>query len=118
MEKEQNKKHKDAKWKVVATISLASTATLGVLYYTQSKDIQEVKKNAELVKRVVGGPLIDRLIKNEELKLARTEGKINNIMKENLTKSIEVVLKEHQSKKENIVQTIADFVAVREVLKD
>lgn len=117
MKKEENEKRTDVKWKVVTAVSLAGTATLGALYYIQTKDIQEAKKNAELVKRVVGGPLIDRLIKNEEIKLSRIESKINNITKENLTKAMEVVLKEHLNKKENTIETIADFVAVREVLK-
>lgn len=115
--KEHKEKSKDIKWKVITTLSLAGTATLGVLYYMQSKDVKQAKEDADLVRRVVGGPLIDTLIRNEELKLSRTNNKERDILASNMTEATKVVLEEVRSKKQNIIQTIADYVAVRDVLK-
>ena len=115
--KEHKEEGKDIKWKVITTLSIAGTATLGVLYYMQSKDVQQAKEDAELVRRVVGGPLIDTLIRNEELKLSRTNNKERDILASNMTEATKVVLEEVRSKKQNIIQTIADYVAVRDVLK-
>ena len=115
--KEHKEKSKDIKWKVITTLSIAGTATLGVLHYMQSKDVQQAKEDAELVRRVVGGPLIDTLIRNEELKLSRTNNKERDILASNMTEATKVVLEEVRSKKQNIIQTIADYVAVRDVLK-
>ena len=114
--RENHEKGKDLKWKVITTISLAGTVTLGALYYMQTKDIKQAKEDADLVRRVVGGPLIDTLIRNEELKLSRTNNKEKDILTNNMTEATKVVLEEVRSKKQNIIQTIADYVAVRDVL--
>lgn len=110
-------KQNDTKWKVIATASLTGTIILGTLYFKQSKEINKADDTIELVKEVVGGPLIDRLIKNEELKLSRTDNKINNILNNNMTKAAEKVLEEHKQKREIILETISDFIKVREALK-
>lgn len=115
--REKQEKGKDLKWKVIATISLAGTATLGVLYYMQSKDVKQAKEDAELVRRVVGGPLIERLINNEERNRTRTDNKINNLQATELTEATKVVLEELKTKRKHQSETIADFVMVREVLK-
>ena len=114
--RETHEKGKDLKWKVVTAVSLAGTATLAVLYYMQSKDIEQAKEDIDLVRRVVGGPLIDTLIRNEELKLSRTTNKEKDILANNMTEATKVVLEEVRSKKQNIMQTIADYVAVRDAL--
>lgn len=115
--KEQHEKRKDIKWKVITALSITGTATLGALYYMQSKDVKQAKEDADLVRRVVGGPLINTLIRNEELKLSRTNNKERDILSSNMTEATKVVLEEVRSKKQNIIQTIADYVAVRDVLK-
>lgn len=115
--REKQEKGKDLKWKVITTISLAGTATLGVLYYMQSKDVKQAKEDAELVRRVVGGPLIERLINNEERNRTRTDNKIKNLQATELTEATKVVLEELKTKRKHQSETIADFVMVREVLK-
>lgn len=115
--REKQEKGKDLKWKVITTISLAGTATLGVLYYMQSKDVKQAKEDAELVRRVVGGPLIERLINNEERNRTRTDNKIKNLQATELTEVTKVVLEELKTKRKHQSETIADFVMVREVLK-
>ena len=115
--REKQEKGKDLKWKVITTISLAGTATLGVLYYMQAKDVKQAKEDAELVRRVVGGPLIERLINNEERNRTRTDNKIKNLQATELTEATKVVLEELKTKRKHQSETIADFVMVREVLK-
>lgn len=115
--REKQEKGKDFKWKVITTISLAGTVTLGVLYYIQSKDVKQAKEDAELVRRVVGGPLIERLINNEERNRTRTDNKIKNLQATELTAATRAVLEELKTKRKHQSETIADFVMVREVLK-
>ena len=115
--KEQHENNSNMKWKVITALSVAGTATLGALYYMQSKDIKQAKEDAELVRRVVGGPLINTLIKNEELKLSRVNNQIKDILNNNMTNGTQTVLAEKESHKEHIINTIADFVKVRDVLK-
>lgn len=117
MSKKEQHENKNIKWKVITTLSVAGTATLGALYYIQTKDIKRAKEDAELVRRVVGGPLINTLIKNEELKLSRVNNQIKDILNNNMTNSTQTVLAEKESHKEHILNTIADFVKVRDVLK-
>ena len=115
--KEQHENNSNMKWKVITALSIAGTATLGALYYMQSKDTKQAKEDAELVRRVVGGPLINTLIKNEELKLSRVNNQIKDILNNNMTNGTQTVLAEKESYKEHIINTIADFVKVRDVLK-
>ena len=103
-----------------ATAGVTGTAVLGVLLYLKTKDCNELKElnkrlfmdidiykeaweglslkckdqeeTAELVRTVVGGPLIDRLIKNEELKLSRIDTKIANLLTKNVDDNIKKVL--------------------------
>lgn len=67
-------------------------------------------------KRVVGGPLINRLIKNEEKTLSRLDNKIIKISKNGLDENVKLVLKDLQEKRQNVIETIADFVLVRDAL--
>ena len=108
---------KEIKWKVFTAISITGTAIFGTLYYVQCKNVKEAKEDIKLVKQVVGGPLIDRLIRNEEIKLSKTNNKINNILQNEMRKVTETVLEELKFKKQSIMETIYDFVQVRETLK-
>ena len=115
--RENHEKGKDLNWKVVTAVSLAGTETLAVLYYMQSKDIEQAKEDIDLVRRVVGGPLIERLINNEERNRTRTDNKIKNLQATELTEAAKVVLEELKTKRKHQSETITDFVMVREVLK-
>ena len=128
-----------------ATAGLTGTAVLGVLLYVKTKDCNELKQLnerlhldldiykeaweglslkckeqeevAELVRTVVGGPLIDRLIKNEEIKLSRIDTKIANLLSKNVDDNIKKVLEVKENDKANIIETIADFKKVKDALK-
>ena len=128
-----------------ATAGVTGTAVLGVLLYLKTKDCNELKEisnrlsldldiykeaweglslkskeqeeTAELVRTVVGGPLIDRLIKNEELKLSRIDTKIANLLSKNVDDNIKKVLEVKENDRTNILETIADFKKVKDVLK-
>ena len=130
---------------VAATAGVTGTAVLGVLLYLKTKDCNEHKQlserlrldldiykeaweglslkskeqeeTAELVRTVVGGPLIDRLIKNEELKLSRIDTKIANLLSKNVDDNIKKVLEVKENDKTNIIETIADFKKVKDALK-
>ena len=130
---------------VVTTAGIAGTVGLGVLLYLKTKDCNELKEinerlfldleiykeaweglslkckeqeeTAELVRTVVGGPLIDRLIKNEELKLSRIDTKIANLLSKNVDDNIKKVLEVKENDKTNIIETIADFKKVKDALK-
>ena len=128
-----------------ATAGVTGTAVLGVLLYLKTKDCNEYKQlserlrldldiykeaweglslkskeqeeTAELVRTVVGGPLIDRLIKNEELKLSRIDTKIANLLSKNVDDNIKKVLEVKENDRTNILETIADFKKVKDALK-
>ena len=130
---------------VAATAGVTGTAVLGVLLYLKTKDCNEHKQlserlrldldiykeaweglslkskeqeeTAELVRTVVGGPLIDRLIKNEELKLSRIDTKIANLLSKNVDDNIKKVLEVKENDRTNILETIADFKKVKDALK-
>ena len=129
----------------VAAAGATGTAVLGVLLYLKTKDCNEIKQlserlhldldsykeaweglslkykeqeeTAELVRTVVGGPLIDRLIKNEELKLSRIDTKIANLLTKNVDDNIKKVLEVKENDRTNILETIADFKKVKDALK-
>ena len=130
---------------VAATAGITGTVGLGVLLYLKTKDCNELKElngrllldldiykeaweglslkskeqeeTAELVRTVVGGPLIDRLIKNEELKLSRIDTKIANLLSKNVDDNIKKVLEVKENDRTNILETIADFKKVKDALK-
>lgn len=74
-------KVKENKWKILTGISITTSAVLGTLYGLEIYKNKQSNDTAELVKRVVGGPLINRLIKNEEKTLSRLDNKIIKISK-------------------------------------
>ena len=123
---------------VLSTAGIVGSVGLGVLCYQLSKENKALKIDKELykdayenladkltkiaetgekVKRVVGGPLIDRLIKNEEKKLSRINNKIANLLSNNITEATKVVAEELEAEKQGVIETIADFVEVRDTLK-
>lgn len=136
--KNTEKKDKNIGLMILSTAGVVGSVGLGVFCYQLSKEnkalkidkelykdayenlankLTKIAETGELVKRVVGGPLIDRLIKNEELKLSRTSNKIANLLSNNVTEATKVVVEELEAKKQNIVETISDFVEVRDSLK-
>lgn len=128
-----------------ATAGVTGTAVLGVLLYLKTKDCNELKQlnerlhldldiykeaweglslkfkeqeeTAELVRTVVGGPMIDRLIKNEEIKLSKIDTKIANLLSKNVDDNIKKVLEVKENDRNNIIETIADFKKVKDALK-
>ena len=136
--KNTEKKDKNIGLMILSTAGVVGSVGLGIFCYQLSKEnkalnidkelykdayenlankLTKIAETGELVKRVVGGPLIDRLIKNEELKLSRTSNKIANLLSNNVTEATKVVVEELEAKKRNIVETISDFVEVRDSLK-
>ena len=110
-------KVKENKWEILSGIGLTTSAVLGTMYGIELTKNRQVDNTANLVKRVVGGPLIERLIKNEEKTLSRLDNKIIKISKNVLDKNAELVLKDIQDKRQNVIETIADFISVRDALK-
>lgn len=128
-----------------ATAGVTGTTVLGVLLYLKTKDCNELKQlnerlhldldiykeaweglslkfkeqeeTAELVRTVVGGPMIDRLIKNEEIKLSKIDTKIANLLSKNVDNNIKKVLEVKENDRNNIIETIADFKKVKDALK-
>ena len=133
-----NSKDKELRLKILAAGTTVCSVSLGVICYLAVKyaynsrierdvyreayeeincKLAEKNDTAELVKRVVGGPLIDKLIKNEELKLSRTENSISNLLRGGLDELKKITLKEKEGKKQNILETIADYISVKEALQ-
>ena len=75
------------------------------------------------IKQSVGEIALVRLIKNEELVLSRTENKIARIKKDTLVKkdvlddAKKLVLQELEEKRQNSIETIADFVKAKNMLQ-
>ena len=128
-----------------ATAGVTGTAILGVLLYLKTKDCNELKQlserlhldldiykeaweglslkfeeqeeTAELVRTVVGGPLIDRLIKNEEKVVTRFLNKKDKILNNGLDEVSKKVLEDLDDRIQNSIETIADFKKVKDALK-
>ena len=128
-----------------ATAGVTGTAVLGVLLYLKTKDCNELKQlserlhldldiykeaweglslkceeqeeTAELVRTVVGGPLIDRLIKNEEKVVTRFLNKKDKILNNGLDEVSKKVLEDLDDRIQNSIETIADFKKVKDALK-
>ena len=136
--KNTEKKDKNIGLIVLSTAGIIGSVGFGVFCYQLSKENKALKIDKELykdayenladkltkiaetgekVKRVVGGPLIDRLIKNEELKLSRTNNKIANLLSKGSDTATKVVLRETEARKQEIIETMADFIEVKEALK-
>ena len=110
-------KVKENKWKILTGIGFTTSAVLGTMYGLELYKNKQNINTANLVKRVVGGPLIDRLIKNEEKTLSRFDNKIIRISKNGLDENTKMILNDLKERRQNVIETIADFVSVREALK-
>ena len=122
---------------VLSTAGIVGSVGLGVFCYQLSKENKALKIDKELykdayenladkltkiaetgekVKRVVGGPLIDRLIKNEEIKLSRIDNKITHLLEKGMDEAKKKVL-ELKEERQQILETIAEFKDVKDSLK-
>lgn len=130
---------------VATTAGVTGSAVLGVLLYLKTKDCNELEKvnerlflnldiykeaweglslkckeqeeTSELVRTVVGGPLIDRLIKNEEKVVTRFLNKKDKILNNGLDEVSKKVLEDLDDRLQNSMETIADFKKVKDALK-
>ena len=136
--KNTEKKDKNIGLIVLSTTGIVGSIGLGVFCYQLSKENKALKidkelykdayenladkltkmaETAEKVKQVVGGPLIDRLIKNEEIKLSRVENKIEKLLKRNVDNATKKLLEIKEEDRKQIMETIADFKDVKDALK-
>ena len=127
------------------TAGAVGTVSFGVLYYLKTKDynqlkevnerlfldseifreaweglssqVKEKEETAELVRTVVGGPLIERLIKNEEKVVTGLLNKKDRILNNGLDEASKAVLEDLEDKIKNGFETIADFKKVKDALK-
>ena len=135
--KNTEKKDKNIGLMILSTAGIVSSVGLGVFCYQLSKENKALKIDKELykdayenladkltkiaetgekVKRVVGGPLIDRLIKNEEIKLSRIDNKITHLLEKGMDEAKKKVL-ELKEERQQILETIAEFKDVKDSLK-
>ena len=142
---EKQAKEKNIKTKVIAIGGVIGTVVLGGLCYKLYRDNCSLKlgmvalenemtnKDNELdfchnymekandimahIKQSVGEIALVRLIKNEELVLSRTDNKIAKLKKVGVDETKKLVLQELEERRQNSIETIADFVKAKDLLK-
>ena len=142
---EKQAKEKNIKTKVIAIGGVIGTVVLGGLCYKLYRDNCSLKlgmvalenemtnKDNELdfchnymekandimahIKQSVGEIALVRLIKNEELVLSRTENKIAKLKEVGVDEANKLVLQELEERRQNSIETIADFVKAKDMLK-
>ena len=142
---EKQAKEKNIKTKVIAIGGVIGTVVLGGLCYKLYRDNCSLKlgmvalenemtnKDNELdfchnymekasnimahIKQSVGEIALVRLIKNEELVLSRTDNKIAKLKKVGVDEAKKLVLQELEERRQNSIDTIADFVKAKNLLK-
>ena len=142
---EKQAKEKNIKTKVIAIGGVIGTVVLGGLCYKLYRDNCSLKlgmialenemtnKDNELdfchnymekandimahIKQSVGEIALVRLIKNEELVLSRTENKIAKLKEVGVDEAKKLVLQELEERRQNSIDTIADFVKAKDMLK-
>ena len=142
---EKQAKEKNIKTKVMAIGGVIGTVVLGGLCYKLYRDNCSLKlgmvalenemtnKDNELdfchnymekandimahIKQSVGEIALVRLIKNEELVLSRTENKIAKLKEVGVDEAKKLVLQELEERRQNSIETIADFVKAKDMLK-
>ena len=142
---EKQAKEKNIKTKVIAIGGVIGTVVLGGLCYKLYRDNCSLKldmvalenemtnKDNELdfchnymekandimahIKQSVGEIALVRLIKNEELVLSRTENKIAKLKEVGVDEAKKLVLQELEEKRQNSIETIADFVKAKNMLQ-
>ena len=142
---EKQAKEKNIKTKVIAIGGVIGTVVLGGLCYKLYRDNCSLKlgmvalenemtnkdneldfchdyieKNKDImahIKQSVGEIALVRLIKNEELVLSRTDNKIAKLKKVGVDEAKKLVLQELEERRQNSIETIADFVKAKDLLK-
>ena len=142
---EKQAKEKNIKTKVIAIGGVIGTVVLGGLCYKLYRDNCSLKlgmialenemtnKDNELdfchnymekandimahIKQSVGEIALVRLIKNEELVLSRTENKIAKLKEVGVDEAKKLVLQELEERRQNSIETIADFVKAKNMLQ-
>ena len=142
---EKQAKEKNIKTKVIAIGGVIGTVVLGGLCYKLYRDNRSLKlgmitlenemtnKDNEIdfchnyiekvndvmahIKQSVGEIALVRLIKNEELVLSRTDNKIAKLKKVGVDEAKKLVLQELEERRQNSIDTIADFVKAKDLLK-
>ena len=142
---EKQAKEKNIKTKVIAIGGVIGTVVLGGVCYKLYRDNCSLKlgmialenemtnKDNELdfchnymekasnimahIKQSVGEIALVRLIKNEELVLSRTENKIAKLKEVGVDEAKKLVLQELEERRQNSIETIADFVKAKDMLK-
>ena len=142
---EKQAKEKNIKTKVMAIGGVIGTVVLGGVCYKLYRDNCSLKlgmialenemtnKDNELdfchnymekasnimahIKQSVGEIALVRLIKNEELVLSRTDNKIAKLKKVGVDEAKKAVLQELEERRQNSIETIADFVKAKDMLK-
>ena len=142
---EKQAKEKNIKTKVMAIGGVIGTVVLGGVCYKLYRDNCSLKlgmialenemtnKDNELdfchnymekasnimahIKQSVGEIALVRLIKNEELVLSRTENKIAKLKEVGVDEAKKLVLQELEERRQNSIETIADFVKAKDMLK-
>ena len=142
---EKQAKEKNIKTKVIAIGGVIGTVVLGGVCYKLYRDNCSLKlgmialenemtnKDNELdfchnymekasnimahIKQSVGEIALVRLIKNEELVLSRTENKIAKLKEVGVDEAKKLVLQELEEKRQNSIETIADFVKAKNMLQ-
>ena len=142
---EKQAKEKNIKTKVIAIGGVMGTVVLGGLCYKLYRDncslklgmvalenemtnkdneldfchdyIEKTKDIMAHIKQSVGEIALVRLIKNEELVLSRTDNKIAKLKKVGVDEAKKLVLQELEERRQNSIETIADFVKAKDLLK-
>ena len=142
---EKQAKEKNIKTKVIAIGGVIGTVVLGGLCYKLYRDncglkldvialknemtnkdnelvfchnhIEKVNDIMTHIKQSVGEVALVRLIKNEELVLSRTDNKIAKLKKVGVDEAKKAVLQELEERRQNSIETIADFVKAKDLLK-
>ena len=86
------------------------------VYEVLVKKTAEQNETIELVKNVVGGTLINRLITNEEKVLSRLFNKKDRLVEQGLDKIAEKALEDLNDRIQNSLETITDYKSVKDVL--
>lgn len=85
-------------------------------YEELAKKTVEQNETIELVKNVVRDVMMDRLIKNEQKVLSRTENRIAKLAAKGLDEATKIVMEELKESRQNSIETIADFVKAKDIL--
>ena len=103
--------------KLENSINKEAFEELAVKFKDVAETAIEQSKTIELVKDVVGGKVLDRLITNEEKVLSRIFNKKNQLIEKGLDKIGEKTIEDLDDKIKNSLETIADFKSAKDALR-